>query len=291
MHHNLLADRANADQDRLLSSVLPLLKHTSSLLQFHLHTMLDSGKRFGIKTFLQGHLQAHLSSTMLAAHVAGMRRAILIRKDFKEKPTISLELSVFRNVINYVQQRRKLNIDLLQKKYNTLAFKVINSLSEDITSDISKTLESLISQGSHVLEAKQVLAAKFEQYGIRPTSKSQLETIFRTQTQIAYASGKYKTERQDPDIESILWGYRYVTTGDDRVRPTHQALEGVTLPKDDPFWERFYPPNGWNCRCQAIPLFSPALIVYPPFAINGVPLAPDKGFNWHAGRVFNPLGA
>lgn len=253
--------------------------------------MLDNGKRFGIKTFLRGHLQAHLSSTMQAAHVAGMRRAILIRKEFKEKPTLSLELSVFRNVINYVQQRRKLNLSKLQKQYDTLAFKVINSVSDDISNDISKTVEELIQQGAHVAEAKQVLAYKFADHGIRATSKSQLETIFRTQTQIAYASGKYKTERQDPDIEEILWGYRYVTTGDDRVRPTHWALEGVTLPKDHVFWEHFYPPNGWNCRCQAIPLFTPALIIYPPTEINGIPISPDKGFNWHAGRVFNPLGA
>ena len=28
------------------------------------------------------------------------------------------------------------------------------------------------------------------------------------------------------------------------------ALHGVTLPIDDPFWEQFYPPNGWNCRCS-----------------------------------------
>lgn len=280
------ADRCNSDQESILRGTLPILQMTSTMLQHHLHLMLDSGKQFGIKTFLRGHLQAQLSTTMMAADIAGQRRALLIAK----QSGTSLSLSIFRNVINYVQQRRKLNIAKLQEKYNTLAFKVLNSVSEDINSDISKTVEELIKGGSHVREAKQVLAIKFAQYGIRPTSKSQLETIFRTQTQIAYASGKYYTE-QDPDIEDILWGYRYVTTGDDRVRPTHAALDGVTLPKDDVFWESFYPPNGWNCRCQAIPLFSPAHIIYPPTEIMGVPVRPDKGFSWSAGRVFNPMGA
>lgn len=43
---------------------------------------------------------------------------------------------------------------------------------------------------------------------------------------------------------------QYITAGDGRVRADHQALEGITLPVDDPFWNKFYPPNDWNCRCQ-----------------------------------------
>lgn len=45
---------------------------------------------------------------------------------------------------------------------------------------------------------------------------------------------------------------QYRTAMDDRVRESHQALEGITLPKDDPFWQHFYPPNGWRCRCQVV---------------------------------------
>lgn len=41
----------------------------------------------------------------------------------------------------------------------------------------------------------------------------------------------------------------YVTARDGRVRPDHQALDGIILPIDDPFWKSYYPPNGWNCRC------------------------------------------
>lgn len=42
---------------------------------------------------------------------------------------------------------------------------------------------------------------------------------------------------------------QYRTMGDAKVRDEHKRLEGVTLPKLDPFWDDFYPPNGWNCRC------------------------------------------
>ena len=45
---------------------------------------------------------------------------------------------------------------------------------------------------------------------------------------------------------------QYRTAKDDKVRPEHAALHGVTLPITDPFWEEYYPPNGWNCRCTVV---------------------------------------
>ena len=45
---------------------------------------------------------------------------------------------------------------------------------------------------------------------------------------------------------------QYRTAGDDLVRPEHAALHGVTLPMKDSFWNTYYPPNGWNCRCTVV---------------------------------------
>lgn len=44
----------------------------------------------------------------------------------------------------------------------------------------------------------------------------------------------------------------YHTVGDARVRPEHAAMDGVTRPVEDKWWNRFMPPNGWNCRCTVI---------------------------------------
>lgn len=48
------------------------------------------------------------------------------------------------------------------------------------------------------------------------------------------------------------YNLQYRTAADGKVRPTHAALHGVTLPITDPFWEEYYPPNGWNCRCSVV---------------------------------------
>lgn len=45
---------------------------------------------------------------------------------------------------------------------------------------------------------------------------------------------------------------QYETVGDGRVRPEHAALDNIVRPVDDKFWDIYYPPNGWNCRCVVL---------------------------------------
>ncbi len=54
------------------------------------------------------------------------------------------------------------------------------------------------------------------------------------------------------EAKSILPMLSYETAGDERVRIHHAELEGITKPVDDPFWDLYYPPNGWNCRCDVL---------------------------------------
>ena len=59
---------------------------------------------------------------------------------------------------------------------------------------------------------------------------------------------KWEEFQQDADRYYL----QYRTAGDNKVRPEHADMHGITLPMDDPFWEEFYPPNGWNCRCTVV---------------------------------------
>ena len=61
-------------------------------------------------------------------------------------------------------------------------------------------------------------------------------------------AAKWEGFMQDGDRYNL----QYRTANDDRVRPEHAALHGVTLPISDAFWESYYPPNGWNCRCTVV---------------------------------------
>lgn len=69
----------------------------------------------------------------------------------------------------------------------------------------------------------------------------------------ATASATMAALWQEHQANSHLLPYlEYATVGDERVRAEHVALDGITLPIDNVFWNTNYPPNGWNCRCDVL---------------------------------------
>lgn len=59
-----------------------------------------------------------------------------------------------------------------------------------------------------------------------------------------------KWQKIEADGDRYLLQYR--TAQDERVREDHALMDGITLPPSDPFWDKYYPPNGWGCRCTAV---------------------------------------
>lgn len=77
------------------------------------------------------------------------------------------------------------------------------------------------------------------------------ELLLRTHGFQAYQSAAYKVAERQADAFPFL---QYISMEDDRVRPAHAALNGVVLPRDHEFWKTHFPPWGWGCRCQAVPI-------------------------------------
>ena len=76
-------------------------------------------------------------------------------------------------------------------------------------------------------------------------NENYLEAEYQFAVSSAQSAGNWANISDDYNLQ-------YRTAGDDRVRDSHDALRGITLPKDDPFWISYYPPNGWRCRCLAV---------------------------------------
>jgi SPP1 gp7 family putative phage head morphogenesis protein len=225
-----------------------------------------------------------MAMTMMAAHLTGYNRVFQLAKD--DIGLAGLNLSAATDAISFFRKRYRYDMDALEKMYQTQALRVVNGVTEAAESKLDSVMEQIISEGLHVDEGVDRLGEAFDSLGLTPRNSYQLENIFRTQVQISYSGGKYAAE-QSPEIQEILWGYTYVTVGDDRVRPEHEAMDGTTLPKDDPFWASCYPPNGWSCRCTAIPLFEEVSEVLPPSETDdGDPVVPDKGFDINFGAIY-----
>ena len=67
--------------------------------------------------------------------------------------------------------------------------------------------------------------------------------------QSANMAAKWEQFQQDYDEYGDRYLLQYRTAGDDHVRPAHAALDRITLSASHTFWQQYFPPNGWNCRC------------------------------------------
>jgi len=73
-----------------------------------------------------------------------------------------------------------------------------------------------------------------------------LRTIFYTNMRVSYAVGRYN---QQMSLKSAVF-WRYSAIMDSKTRPKHKSMHGIVKHRDDPWWNKNYPPNGWGCRCK-----------------------------------------
>lgn len=82
-------------------------------------------------------------------------------------------------------------------------------------------------------------------------TRHRLQTIFQTQMTNARMASLWQKLQENKDARPYL---QYSAINDARTRPAHRALDNVVYHIDDPFWDYFYPPNGFRCRCYVMAL-------------------------------------
>jgi hypothetical protein len=93
-----------------------------------------------------------------------------------------------------------------------------------------------------------------------------LKLIFDTNLRVARASGRWERIRRTSHVFPYL---RAVTARDERVRhppksaSDHRAFDGIILPVEHAFWQRWFPPLGFRCRCSVIQMSRSQLARYP----------------------------
>ena len=87
---------------------------------------------------------------------------------------------------------------------------------------------------------------------VRKIDETYNSNYLRAEYNFVQSSAEMAARWEQFSEDGDRYNLQYRTAGDDKVRPEHAALNGVTLPPSDPFWEEYYPPNGWNCRCTVV---------------------------------------
>jgi SPP1 gp7 family putative phage head morphogenesis protein len=168
----------------------------------------------------------------------------------------------------------------LAEEARALAFTVSRVMRMDVLVDMHGAADAAISEGETLADFRNRLDDIFEARGwAAPPEMTpwRLETIFRTNVQTAYTTGRYK--QMIDQVEAFPY-WEYDAVNDARTRPTHAALDGKIFPADHPFWDIWYPPNGYNCRCGVNPVHrSEEVTVETEDPTNGLiePIDPATG--------------
>ncbi len=143
------------------------------------------------------------------------------------------------------------------------AFTVAKAMREDILQDIKEAVDKAMVEGQTFQEFKKNLEPTLKKKGwwgehkiidkdknvetVQLGSLYRLKTIFKTNIQTSYMASRYKTHKDNADNRPY---WQYIAVLDQRTRREHIELHDKVFKHDDPFWDSFYPPNGWGCRCR-----------------------------------------
>lgn len=89
-------------------------------------------------------------------------------------------------------------------------------------------------------------------YDVQKIDSTYNKNYLRAEYNLIQASALMASKWEQFTEDDERYNIQYRTVGDGNVRPEHAALHGITLPKSDPFWEDFFPPNGFGCRCNGV---------------------------------------
>ena len=95
-------------------------------------------------------------------------------------------------------------------------------------------------------EFKKEAGAEFKKF-----NENYLRAEYNSAVKQARSALQWQDIQRDVKLYPLL---QYTTIGDKRVRPEHEVLNRIVRPVNDRFWDVYFPPNGWNCRCSVTQL-------------------------------------
>ena len=162
------------------------------------------------------------------------------------------------------------------------AFTVAGVAEEDLLGKIFTGLKQSLRRGETFDSFRNRVDELFIRAGFEGPEPWHLRTVFLTNIQSAYQAGRYKGQAEAAGERPYL---RYSAVGDAHTRPSHAAMDGRIYAANDPIWQSWYPPNGFNCRCSVTSL-SMDEVTRRGLQVDADPVPgvePDQGWDFNPG--------
>lgn len=173
--------------------------------------------------------------------------------------------------------------DRLSDDAKLRAFTVAGVFREDMLGELYTAIDAALREGSTLADFKAAAADIFERRGMAGPQPWHLATVFQTNLQSAYMAGRYK-QMAGLAAERPYWQYSAVM--DAATRPDHAAQHGKVFQVGHPFWSKWYPPNGYNCRCDVLSLSEDEVINRGLRVERSMPSEePDRGWAQNLGEA------
>lgn len=181
---------------------------------------------------------------------AGILAAIVLETDFEPLP--------FQEAIDFFRSKTNLSprqFSQLSGAARAKAFTIAGGATRQVRQSVKDLLDEAMSDGLTLREFQSQAAGILDRAGISERSPWYWETVYRTNLGQSYEVGRWK-QITDPDVASEFPYLRYVHADPNGASPpnraSHQAQHGKIYTIDDPYWDLWYPKNGFNCRCTTM---------------------------------------
>ena len=168
----------------------------------------------------------------------GSQFSVDILADDKVQNFIEAHAGVLDSAFEKVEMSDSMRRRLTRSNYIFSGMKTFHELNEAFPSIVDENGER----------------KSFERFlnDVRRIDKTYNSNYLRAEYNFVVSSATMAAKWEEFMEDGDRYNLQYRTAKDDKVRPEHAALDGVTLPPSDSFWAEYYPPNGWNCRCTVV---------------------------------------
>ncbi len=227
-NHLKIIEKAKQKTAKILTKALSKSIETPKFSKKELEEYTDHLYKSFLLSFLTGYY-----------HAKKLTGQINLSDNFKMK---------FEEAIDHLKSMIPLKKEEFEKlsvhlKYR--AFTIAKVSSEDLIKKLKQIYKKTLEEGRTKQETLQ------EVHKILPQlTANHLSTHYNNNVMIAYNAGRIRHFKESSAVQYLM----YNAILDGHTTNLCRKLHGTVKPKNDPFWDKFYPPNHHNCRSVVYPV-------------------------------------